>query len=102
MNVDLLSDNPSWWWYFPLSGACMLSTLAVWLCFKRFSTVSNYYGVTFLVISTDVTQLEGRLERHFWWLTGGDKQADVEQGFARAGRRREQTAKYSMYGKKRS
>ncbi|KAK6199728.1 hypothetical protein LQW54_009916 [Pestalotiopsis sp. IQ-011] len=84
MNVDLLSDNPSWWWYFPSSGACMLSTLAVWLCFKRFST------------------LEGRLERHFWWLTGGDKEADVEQGLARAEKRKEQTAKFSIWGKKRS
>ncbi|KAI0165308.1 hypothetical protein GGR52DRAFT_558281 [Hypoxylon sp. FL1284] len=84
MNVDILAGNPSWWWYFPLAGACLLLCMAVLVCFKRFNT------------------LEGRLERHFSWLIGGEKQVDEEQAFVALETKRERTSQYSLYGKKRS
>ncbi|KAI3321005.1 ankyrin repeat-containing domain protein [Xylariaceae sp. AK1471] len=40
MNVDILSDDPSWWWYFPVAGGFTLVTFVVWIFFKRFRTVS--------------------------------------------------------------
>ncbi|KAI0551042.1 ankyrin repeat-containing domain protein [Xylaria curta] len=61
MNVDILSDNPSWWWYFPVAGGFVLLTFSVWIFFKRFNT------------------LEGSLERYFAWLTGDGIPAEVKQ-----------------------
>ena len=34
MNINLLEDNPSWWWYLPLLGAILALTLVGWLLFK--------------------------------------------------------------------
>ncbi|KAI3340262.1 hypothetical protein F4824DRAFT_497212 [Ustulina deusta] len=54
MNVNILSNNPSFWWYFPIAGGFTLLTLVVWIIFKRFHT------------------LEGNLEKYFAWLVGKD------------------------------
>lgn len=34
MNVDVLSDNPSWRWYPLIGGVLLLLTVAVWLSSK--------------------------------------------------------------------
>ncbi|KAI1742086.1 ankyrin repeat-containing domain protein [Xylaria scruposa] len=60
MNVDILSRDPSWWWYFPIAGGFLLLTFGVWIIFKRFNT------------------LEGSLERYFAWLTGDGIPAEVK------------------------
>ncbi|GAP90977.1 putative multiple ankyrin repeats single kh domain [Rosellinia necatrix] len=59
MNVDILSDDPSWWWYFPVAGGFILLTFAVWILFKRSHT------------------LEGRLEKSFGWLIGDEAEAEA-------------------------
>ncbi|KAI0112559.1 hypothetical protein GGR51DRAFT_45867 [Nemania sp. FL0031] len=69
MNVDILSDDPSWWWYFPIAGGFILLTFGVWIFFKRFHT------------------LEGRLERYFAWLVGDE--AEVAYAKQSGGRRQE-------------
>ncbi|KAI1749862.1 hypothetical protein F4782DRAFT_532944 [Xylaria castorea] len=70
MNVDILSDNPSWWWYFPVAGGFILFTFGVWIFFKRFNT------------------LEGSLERYFAWLIGDGTQPDAKQPVGRKEERR--------------
>ncbi|KAJ2985995.1 hypothetical protein NUW58_g5242 [Xylaria curta] len=64
MNVDILKDNPSWWWYFPIAGGFTLLTFTVWIVFKRFHAA---YG----------KQLEGKLEKSFTWLVGEELEAKV-------------------------
>ncbi|KAF4929095.1 putative ankyrin repeat protein [Colletotrichum viniferum] len=34
MNIDILSDDPPWYWYLPFAGVTILLTSAVWLIFK--------------------------------------------------------------------
>ncbi|KAI0399537.1 ankyrin repeat-containing domain protein [Xylaria palmicola] len=60
MNVDILSQNPSWWWYFPVAGGFSFLTFAVWIIFKRFHA------------------LEGKLENSFTWLVGDGPKAKSE------------------------
>ncbi|KAI0437057.1 ankyrin repeat-containing domain protein [Xylaria telfairii] len=61
MNVDILSNNPGWYWYFPVAGGFILLTFGVWILFKRYNT------------------LEGNLERYFNWLLGDGTQMDALQ-----------------------
>ncbi|KAM0145600.1 hypothetical protein ACHAPG_011547, partial [Botrytis cinerea] len=35
MNVDILENNPAWWWYIPLAALLMFITFTVWIIFKR-------------------------------------------------------------------
>ncbi|KAI8948520.1 hypothetical protein F4801DRAFT_556456 [Xylaria longipes] len=70
MNVDILSNDPSWWWYFPVAGGFTLLTFGVWIFFKRFRT------------------LEGSLEGYFAWLVGNKTQADAKQAPGRREERR--------------
>ncbi|KAI0857930.1 ankyrin repeat-containing domain protein [Xylaria cubensis] len=70
MNVDILSNNPSWWWYFPVAGGFVLLTFGVWIFFKRFNT------------------LEGSLERYFAWLVGDGIPADDVKQPTRNGEQR--------------
>lgn len=35
MNIDLLENNPSWWWYLPFLGVVMALTVGGWLLFKH-------------------------------------------------------------------
>ncbi|KAI1123256.1 ankyrin repeat-containing domain protein [Nemania abortiva] len=65
MNVDILSKNPSWWWYFPIAGGFVLLTFGVWIIFKRFHT------------------LEGSLERYFAWLVSDEIRTDGKQPTSR-------------------
>ena len=41
MNVDVLKNNPAWWWYIPLAALTTLATFAVWFLFKRYKSVSS-------------------------------------------------------------
>jgi hypothetical protein len=41
MNVDLLANNPAWWWYLAFAGGITILTLAVWITFKRSDTVGH-------------------------------------------------------------
>lgn len=40
MNVDGLKSNPAWWWHLPLAMLTTLLTFAVWIIFKRNTSVS--------------------------------------------------------------
>ena len=71
MNVDLLKDNPGWWWYPILACSTMTITMGVWLLFKRSKTVSPITQNSFHLILQALKsnyQLEGRLERQFQWF----------------------------------
>jgi len=35
MNVNLLANNPSWWWYLVLSGAALGLVLVIWIIVKN-------------------------------------------------------------------
>ncbi|KAF2849627.1 hypothetical protein T440DRAFT_469051 [Plenodomus tracheiphilus IPT5] len=64
MNLDILADNPHWWWYVILAVGTIAVTISVWIVFKR-------YG-----------GLEDRLERSFNWLVQSQKIDDVEAGWS--------------------
>ncbi|KAI0871177.1 hypothetical protein GGS24DRAFT_472221 [Hypoxylon argillaceum] len=75
MNVDILSHDPSWWYYFPIAGGFLLFTFAVWIFFKRYDS------------------LEGSLEKHFAWLVKrhkknghGKEQADTGHSWLYGGK----------------
>ncbi|KAI1171509.1 ankyrin repeat-containing domain protein [Nemania sp. FL0916] len=70
MNVDILANNPSWLWYFPVAGGFTLFTFTIWIVFKRFNT------------------LEGNLEKVFLWLVGGDNSVGVKRDAAKEERKR--------------
>jgi len=35
MNVNLLANDPSWWWYLVLSGAALGLVLVIWIIVKN-------------------------------------------------------------------
>ncbi|PWY81322.1 hypothetical protein BO83DRAFT_174341 [Aspergillus eucalypticola CBS 122712] len=41
MNVDVLSDNPSWRWYLLIGGVLLLLTVAVWLS-SKFTNIERW------------------------------------------------------------
>lgn len=45
MNVDIMANNPAWWWYPLLAGGVTAFTFSVWIIFKRSNTVgtSNHF-----------------------------------------------------------
>ncbi|KAF7512902.1 hypothetical protein GJ744_012005 [Endocarpon pusillum] len=62
MNVDILANNPAWWWYPVLACGVTAFTFSVWIIFKRNNT------------------LEGNLESRFNWLFGKKrKEPDLEE-----------------------
>ncbi|KAF7510343.1 hypothetical protein GJ744_006839 [Endocarpon pusillum] len=83
MNVDILGDNPPWWWYIPFAGAVTILTFAVWVVFKRSQT------------------LEDNLEKRFEWLFGQRKVHDVEADLLNPETRIGRTAAFPAFGKKR-
>ncbi|MCJ1449399.1 MAG: Ankyrin-2 [Stictis urceolatum] len=85
MNVDILQKNPSWWWYLPFALFAILSTLIVWLVFKRSNT------------------LEGSLEKRFGWLLARKGEPDLERGLIPdSTSRKAKTLGFPAFGKKRS
>lgn len=42
MNVDILANNPAWWWYPLLAGGVTVFTFAMWIIFKMSETVGTY------------------------------------------------------------
>ncbi|ERF69382.1 hypothetical protein EPUS_05927 [Endocarpon pusillum Z07020] len=41
MNVDIVANNPAWWWYPVLAGGVTAFTFSVWIIFKRSNTVAR-------------------------------------------------------------
>ena len=42
MNVNLLANNPGWWWYLVLSGAALGLVLMIWIIVKNIKVRSPY------------------------------------------------------------
>lgn len=59
MNVDILSHDPSWWYYFPIAGGFLLFTFAVWIFFKRYDSVCNPNIRAFVCAMLTVISLRG-------------------------------------------
>ncbi|KAF7506301.1 hypothetical protein GJ744_011874 [Endocarpon pusillum] len=86
MNIDLLANNPAWWWYPVLASGITILTFAVWGIFKRSNT------------------LEGSLEDRFAWLFRKRREGpDLEEASTPEPRSsRFKTAAFPAFGKKRS
>ncbi|KAG8527199.1 uncharacterized protein KY384_008629 [Bacidia gigantensis] len=86
MNVDVLKDNPAWWWYPVLAGSTTLITLGVWITFKRNNT------------------LEGNLESKFNFLFRNQARSrDLESAPPKEQEKRHALTKsFSAFGKKRA
>ena len=65
MNVDILKNDPAWWWYLPFAILTMLATFVVWIIFKRSRSVSLIKLKSQIVHWLNNLQLEGNLEARF-------------------------------------
>ncbi|KAM0172531.1 hypothetical protein ACHAPF_007410 [Botrytis cinerea] len=90
MNVDILENNPAWWWYIPLAALLMFITFTVWIIFKRSEGLED--------------NLEQRFDRLFrFGRPFRQNKEDVERGLDQSEQiKRKRTAAYSTSGKKRS
>ncbi|PQE04066.1 hypothetical protein CJF31_00003166 [Rutstroemia sp. NJR-2017a BVV2] len=90
MNVDVLENNPAWWWYIPLAALLMFITFTVWIIFKRSEGLED--------------NLEQRFDRLFRFKRPfRQNKEDVERGLGRSEQiKRTRTAAYPASGKKRS
>ena len=103
MNVDILKNNPSWWWYVPFATFTTLGTFVVWIIFKRSKSVSWQNLQSKIVHRLNNLQLEGSLERRFQWLFPQQKEeVDLEIGSTVSREaRRTRTIAFPAFGKKR-
>jgi hypothetical protein len=60
MNVNVLKDNPDWWWALLAGGFCLTSTMCVWLVFKIFPVLLKLHRRWSAALST--SQIESWLD----------------------------------------
>jgi hypothetical protein len=60
MNVNVLKDNPDWWWALLAGGFCLTSTMCVWLVFKILPVLLNLRRSRFAALSA--SQIESWLD----------------------------------------
>ena len=64
MNIDILKNNPAWWWYLLFATLTTLVTFAVWVTFKWSNSVSWNQSLFREMTTNAMTFTAGRLSRN--------------------------------------
>lgn len=82
MNVNVLADNPPWWWYLVFMSGTLGLTMLVWLICRKFPKVSGCdVSLSQPLYANRFRQLEDKVDEKFSWLKpnrAGQKRGDVE------------------------
>jgi H+/Cl- antiporter ClcA len=69
MNVNILADNPPWWWYLVFMFLTLSLTMLVWLTCRKFPDVSGCdVSLSSPHYANGFRQLEDKVNEKFPWL----------------------------------